>query len=162
VRHDPRPRPELGQELRAEPSVEIGREVERHHRRLAQVGREEIVLAEGHPLGELEPAGAGVGLRHQRRVDLEAHAAGPAIPRRRDDDPTIAGPEIVDDVIASYGREPQHLVHHDQGCADVRHLLARDVAASRGERESEPDRGPSHGGPFYRTGSLDLDTSSGV
>ncbi len=137
MRDDAGARPELAQQLRAEAAIEVGGEVEGDDGRLPQVGLEEIVLPEGDPIGEPEAARPLHGLRHQRRIDLEAHPARPAVAGGRDDDPPIAGAEIVDDIIGSYRPEPQHLVDHHQGRPDVGDFLARHPRARRQRDQQE-------------------------
>ena len=137
VRDDARTRSELAQQLRAEAAIEVGREVEGDDGRLPQIGLEEIVLPEGDAIGEPETAGPLHGLRHQRRIDLESHPARSAVAGGRDDDPPIPGPEIVDDIIGSYGAEPQHLVDHHERRPDVGDVLAWHRRARRQRHQQE-------------------------
>src|SRR6185295_18905654 len=45
VRHDARPGTQFREQLRRQPPVHVGKKEERHHRRLAQIGPKQILLA---------------------------------------------------------------------------------------------------------------------
>ena len=55
-------------------------------------------------------------------------------------DAAIARSEIKDDIVGSYGREPQHLVDHHQRCPDIGDLLAGHPSTSRGRYQEYRER----------------------
>src|SRR4029453_11125113 len=98
VRDDPRAGSELAEQLRPQAKVQLGRQVQRHHGGLAEVGLEQIARPERHAIGDAGPAGRLHALGHQLRIDLDADAPRAEVARRRDHHAAVARAQIVDDV----------------------------------------------------------------
>ena len=67
-------------------------------RRLADVGGEEVLRHEPHAVRHAGRGGVLRRLLHERRIELDADAAGAVLLRGGDHDPSVARAEVVDDV----------------------------------------------------------------
>ena len=115
------------QDRRPQPQVQFGQQVQRHHRRGAEVGFEYIALDDAHALAEL--LGLHVTLRQpcQLRIVFDADGLRAEIPGRCDGDLAIACAEVVD-AVGSRSPAPSS------------------ACARRGRRWSAPRRHPCRAG----------------
>ena len=75
VRDDARAGPQLGEELGAELQVHAPEQVERHDRRVAQIGAEEVELAELDAIGDARSRRCVPCLGDEPPVDVDADPA---------------------------------------------------------------------------------------
>ncbi len=122
MRDDARARLELAQQLRQQAPVERLEEEQRHHRRFADVRFEQVAAHEAHAV--LDPGAARAVQRHaqRRRVDLDAHAPRAELLCRGDDDAPVAAPQVVDHVLGSGFRQPEHFQDRCVGAREIWHL----------------------------------------
>ena len=113
--------------------VDGRQQVHRHHGGAAEIGGEQVLLAELDPLLHAGGARRCAALGHQLRHDLDAEAAGAEAPRRGDDDAAVAGAEIDHVIGRTDGGELEHRQRHLVGRGDEGHLvlaLAAPVASA--------------------------------
>jgi hypothetical protein len=122
VGHDAGPRLELAQELGPQPQVHVGQQVQRDHGRVLDVGLEQVLLEELHAVGDALPGRVRPGFRDPVGIDVDAHAARAEPLGGRDGDPTVARPEVVEDVVLADPGDLQHLVDDALARRHVRHL----------------------------------------
>ncbi len=126
----------------AELLVDRGEQIQRHHRRLADVGLEEVPLPELDEIGHAGLLGVLAGLLDEVGVDLNADPLRPVLPRCADYDASVSAPEIVDDIRFVHVGQLQHAVDDRLGRRHVghvrllfgRHLEARNRRVRSGVR----------------------------
>ncbi len=159
VGDDPRTRPQLTEELGAEPEVEVLEEVERDDRRRAQVGLEEVALDEADPVVDAGPARVPPRDPDQGVLELDADPVGSVSGRRHDRDAAVARAQVVEGVGGRGLDDVQHRLDHPHGRdheGDVRkavlvRLLGPELPGAEGrdgeERQKRRDRGTTSAGP---------------
>ena len=85
-----------------------GKQVERHHGGVGDVGVEQVLPDEPDPVRHARRAGVALAFGDPRGIDVDADAARAVAPRRGDHDPPVAGAEVVDDVVLPHAGELQH------------------------------------------------------
>ena len=122
------------QQARPQLQVDGGQQVHRHHAGAAEVGGEQVLLAELDPLLHAGDARQLAALLHQLRHDLDAEAARAEAAGRGDDDAAVAGAEVDHVIGRADGGELEHRQRHLVGRGDERHLVLRRRRRGRGEQ----------------------------
>jgi hypothetical protein len=148
VGDDARALAQFGPELRLESRVDAGPQEQRDHRGRRDVHGEEVTLDEGDFVRD---AMLDRGLARdldQRGIELDPDAASAVLLRRADQNPSIAGAEVVDDVLGVHAGELQHGVddrRRRRRETDVkrpgRRLLRVDVDAAGWSRQESKEEG---------------------
>lgn len=122
VRHDASAGAQLREQLRHQSPVHIGKEKQGHHRSLAQIGEEQVLLSKLYEA--LHPGFECVAARtlDHAPVELDADAARTVAARSGNGDTAIAGTKVVDDVGSRYARKPKHCCDHGVRGWEVQHL----------------------------------------
>ena len=134
MRDDPRAGLELGEQARPQLHIEIRQQVERHHRRLAELGAEQILVAELDQLGDAVLLRVLLRLLDALRVDVDADRADAEFLGRHHRNAAVARAEVVEHVALLHPGELQHLVDYLVGGRHIDHV--RCLGARRGLRES--------------------------
>ena len=141
MRDDPRARPHLLEQARAQVEIDQRQEIGRHHVGLAEVGVEQVLHREGRAVADAGLGGVGDGFLDELRVEVDAEGARAAL-RRGDDDAAVAGAE-VDQVFA--GLDLRHVEHALDHVLRRRHIgrvaLEQDVVFGERAAEAEDKRG---------------------
>ena len=112
VRDDACAGPQLLQQLGLQLVYEEGEQVDRHHGRAPEVGREDIALLERHSPGHPGTARVLARERHQPRVNLHAEAARAELLRRGDHDAAVARAEVHHEIVLAGAGEREHALDH--------------------------------------------------
>ena len=86
MRHDPRAGPQHGQQARSQAQVDLGQQVHRHHGGLADVGGEDVLRLESHPIGHAGRLRLRPRLLDPRGLEIEANERDLTTYRQRIDE----------------------------------------------------------------------------
>jgi hypothetical protein len=101
------------QDRRPQSQVELGQQVQRHHRRRAEVGFEDVALDDAHTLAELFGLHVTLSEPCELRVVFDTDGLCAEVPGGGNGDLAVACAEVVD---AVGGGDVRHLQHpRDQG-----------------------------------------------
>ena len=145
VGHDTGAGSELARELRTQPRIQLRREKKRDHRRALDIDIKHVLDAEHHAVGDAGPGGVRLGFPDALRVEVYAHPSCPEFLGGRDDDPAVAAPEVVDDIVARDAGQREHGVHDREVGRDEDH-----VELDGGRGPAVPARGHPRGAPGQR------------
>src|SRR5581483_2931478 len=145
-RHDARPWAQLsfqdGTKLLVHPSPEK----QRDHGGGTHTGREDIFLEDFHAPIKAKLLDAFLGFFREPGVNLDAHGARAELLGRHDDDATVAGAKVINDIVGAHLCDLKHLFDDGPGSGDVRGKMMKFPARCRSRCEG------------WRTGD-DLDRS---
>src|SRR5688500_3440881 len=120
--HNSRSRAELSEQLRSQADLDDWKEVERPYSRRAQIGREQVSLAEFHLVSDARRVCILAAFFDSLRIDIDANREDAEPLRRSYDDPSISRAKIVKHVSSSNQGIRKHMVYDRETRRETIHI----------------------------------------